>query len=591
MADDYWIETVGGITRVGKRGQRHHRSGYDFGDSAPYMYTVVVREDGTLAKVYDDDTSEVGGPLTTDATINAGWSTKARNLTSEFNTKWGSSSAAEKQILQSLANRASAVLQSVKGRSPSRTDEMNWNTAQNLATFYIKNRRGPDNGVPSAPKGGPETTALINASTDVVPDSSSVFGDIIHTLNKAADSAGKALSSIPVIGGVIHAALGLNPIAALGGLAAGVLRGERLDHAFLNAAKHEVNAVKEAAPYVSKVMSFVPGVGTGIAAAIAAGTALAEGRTISDAILDSVVAAVPGGALGRSAAKATIAIASGGNVANAALDAAVSNLPREAQTVAGLARRIASGENVSKAAIDTATAQLPASIRAGVDTALAAAKGGNVKTAVLHAIRATVPAEVQKAVDVATAVAAARNVQSATVSALQQPANIAKLAAVGAKATLMPKPPTMPAPIKRAKPLVVAKVQPKKLPPVPTMPAPVAHAKASATPQVSLAVAKNGLSPEAQQGFNIAIGALAHTAVPASALVGLRSTLTAEQQAGFDHAAKTVNNLERPEWSSLVTRGKVLRGDWRVASTSTANAVMGHVVKDGAVKRGLFVRV
>lgn len=232
---------------------------------------------------------------------------------------------------------------------------------------------------------------------------------IVHTVNNAAKVAGKAVhtvekavNSIPVIGPAIADVIKLDPTVALGGLVSKVAHGERLDKAFLSTGKDVLKATKELAPYVQTVVSFVPGVGTGVAAAIAAGTALAEGRTITDAMVEGVKGSVPGGKLG--------------------------------QTAFTAAMNIAHGQRLDKAALDAAKAQLPPAVASGIDVAMKAAKGDNVKDAVLQAIRKQLPSDAQKALDVGVALAAGRNIQSAVINSVIKPAVMTQLATLGSKA-------------------------------------------------------------------------------------------------------------------------------------------------------------
>lgn len=234
--------------------------------------------------------------------------------------------------------------------------------------------------------------------------SHSFGGDLVHAFNTVASIAGApvhavtdVLEKIPIVGPVIHEGLALDPVKALGGMTASVLQGERIDKAFLATAKDQLHHIREVAPYVQTVMSFVPGVGTGVAAAIAAGTALAEGRTISDAVIDGISKAVPGGALGKSVLAGALAITH--------------------------------GDSVSSIVLNTVKSNLPANLRTAVDTAVAAAGGKNVRVAVLQALSKQLPPEAKKALDIGIALGAARNIQSTAVNAVTNPANIAKLAA------------------------------------------------------------------------------------------------------------------------------------------------------------------
>lgn len=230
------------------------------------------------------------------------------------------------------------------------------------------------------------------------------FGDIVHGLNTVASlpsSAVKAtLGKLPGVGGAIQAAVDMSPERALGGLASRVASGERLDRAFLRTGKEQIKNAREVAPYVQTAMSFVPGVGTGVAAAIAAGTALAEGRTITDAVLNAARGAIPGGPL-----------------ATAAFDTAVA---------------VTKGQRLDRAALNTAMKQLPPNVQRGVRAAMRVAGGKNLKDAILQEVRKELPPEAQKALEIGTALGSGRTIQSVVVQEVGKKANITRLAKTGA---------------------------------------------------------------------------------------------------------------------------------------------------------------
>src|SRR5579863_1413395 len=143
------------------------------------------------------------------------------------------------------------------------------------------------------------------------------FSLVGEGLQDVDGAVGSLIKKIPVIGKPLAAAfdvtftIGFGPALLVGQVA----DGKRIDTAILDQFKQELKDVKEVAPYVEMVMSFVPGIGTGISAMLAAGLALASGQPISVAIDDSLVAAVPGGAIAKAAlnvAKAGINLALSG---------------------------------------------------------------------------------------------------------------------------------------------------------------------------------------------------------------------------------------------------------------------------------------
>jgi hypothetical protein len=189
------------------------------------------------------------------------------------------------------------------------------------------------------------------------------FGDIVHAVSNVTKAATSIVSKglggvanlagkIPVIGTPLHAALG----AAAGPfrLADALTHGARIDRAVLGNLKEQLNAARTLAPYAQTVVSMVPGVGSGVAGAIAAGSALAQGRPISEAAIAAVRGAIPGGAL--------------------------------AQGAFDLAHKIVKGEKVTGAILAAARNQLPAEARVAFDTGLALANGKKMQDVMVKAV-------------------------------------------------------------------------------------------------------------------------------------------------------------------------------------------------------------
>lgn len=101
---------------------------------------------------------------------------------------------------------------------------------------------------------------------------------------------------------------------------------------------------KEFAQAVQAALSFVPVIGTGINAAIAAGAALAEGENITDAFVDGAKAAIPGGPL----------VTKGFDVAFGAIKAAAHGQPVDEVVLAGLREGLPS--DAAKKAFDIGAA-------------------------------------------------------------------------------------------------------------------------------------------------------------------------------------------------------------------------------------------
>lgn len=173
-------------------------------------------------------------------------------------------------------------------------------------------------------------------------------GKAIHAAAHAVDVASHAVAKIPIIGGPLHVVLDLTPFK----LADSIASGARLDHALLDEFKRHIAAARTIAPYAQTIVSFVPGIGTGVAAAIAAGSALAQGRPITEAVLDGIKGAVPGGAAGALAFDTAHALAMGKSPTKAVLEAAREQLPPEARPAFDIGMAVASGRKLQGALVD-----------------------------------------------------------------------------------------------------------------------------------------------------------------------------------------------------------------------------------------------
>lgn len=109
--------------------------------------------------------------------------------------------------------------------------------------------------------------------------------------------------------------------------AAGAVRGENVFKAAQRAAQAGIGDVRESLRFAAMVAPFVPGVGTGVAAALGAANALASGERITDALVAAVRNAVPGGALAQTGFDLATRLAKGQKLGEAALDAVRSRLP------------------------------------------------------------------------------------------------------------------------------------------------------------------------------------------------------------------------------------------------------------------------
>jgi hypothetical protein len=135
------------------------------------------------------------------------------------------------------------------------------------------------------------------------------------------------------------------------GLAAA--RGENVMKAAEKAFQAGVGDVRKSLQFAAMVAPFVPGIGTGVAAALGAANALAAGQPITDALIAAARDALPGGAVAQFAFDTAMNMVKGKNVAESLLDAARSRVPGgpavQAAFDAGLA--LAKGKNIQQALV------------------------------------------------------------------------------------------------------------------------------------------------------------------------------------------------------------------------------------------------
>jgi hypothetical protein len=139
--------------------------------------------------------------------------------------------------------------------------------------------------------------------------------------------------------------------------AQGIAHGERIDRVLLDAAKKQVGMYRAALPLAQLGVGFVPGLGHGVNAAIGAGLALADGKPITEAMIEAVKSAIPGGPLVKAALdvgmRGAVDLAQGKRLDTIALDAVRNHLPGgEAAKIAfdtGLA--LAQGKKIQDAGL------------------------------------------------------------------------------------------------------------------------------------------------------------------------------------------------------------------------------------------------
>ena len=102
-----------------------------------------------------------------------------------------------------------------------------------------------------------------------------------------------------------------------------VIKKDNLLRAARVAAESGAKNLRESVRFAAMGAAFVPGVGTGVAAALGAADALASGKRITDAVMAAARSAVPGGAVAHAAFDFGAGLARGQSVSKTALEVAV----------------------------------------------------------------------------------------------------------------------------------------------------------------------------------------------------------------------------------------------------------------------------
>jgi hypothetical protein len=257
-----------------------------------------------------------------------------------------------------------------------------------------------------------------------VRDIARAASGIAHTVSKAAETVGK----IPILGDVARAGIGAarlawGPYAIAIDAGSRLARGENLGSALKGAVGGQIDAVRNQLKLAEMVAPFVPGVGSGVAAALGAANALAAGRPITEAVLAAARSALPGGKVAQAAFDVAMNLAQGRNIGEATLGAVRNQLPGgpAAQAAFDVALNLAKGKNVGEAALAAARNRVPGSpaAQAAFDTAVNLAKGKSIGEAALAAARDRLPGgpAARAAFDAATALGQGKRLQDVAYAA------------------------------------------------------------------------------------------------------------------------------------------------------------------------------
>jgi hypothetical protein len=233
---------------------------------------------------------------------------------------------------------------------------------------------------------------IVKSVGRAVTKAAKTVGRAADQVARTADKAIKAVGKVPILGDVARAGLGaarlsLGPAAIALDAGLRVSRGENLGRALRGAAGGQLDAVRSQLKLAEMVAPFVPGIGTGVAAALGAANALAAGRPITDALVAAARGALPGGAVAQAAFDTALNLAKGKNLAEAALAAARDRLPGgpAARAAFDAAVALAKGKRLQDAAFAAAGRVLPPSPYAADALAFVkrVANGQNIQHAAL----------------------------------------------------------------------------------------------------------------------------------------------------------------------------------------------------------------
>jgi hypothetical protein len=234
--------------------------------------------------------------------------------------------------------------------------------------------------------------SLVKGISRGVSSIAKTAGNVAKTIGKGVNTIGKVIPFSVLTSALAHTPIGLAVRAGLGAVsaaasgknvfqgalrslasdpamrfvvdtAAGAARGENILKAAGRAAQAGIGDVRESLRFAAMVAPFVPGIGTGVAAALGAANALASGERITDAIIAAARNAVPGGALAQTAFDMAANVARGQSLGDAALGALRSRLPggpaAQAAFDAGLA--LAKGKSLQDSLIAGGARLMPKS--------------------------------------------------------------------------------------------------------------------------------------------------------------------------------------------------------------------------------------
>ena len=171
-------------------------------------------------------------------------------------------------------------------------------------------------------------------------------------------------------------------------------RGENVLKAVQKAAQGQIGDFRQSLQFAAMVAPFVPGLGTGVAAALGAANALAAGQPINDALIAAARSAIPGGAVAQIAFDTATNLAKGKNIGESLLSSARAQIPGgpAAQAAFDAAVALAKGKNIQDAAFAATGRLLPPSPYAAdaLSFVKKVASGQNIQKAALSTVGSAV---------------------------------------------------------------------------------------------------------------------------------------------------------------------------------------------------------
>ncbi len=167
-------------------------------------------------------------------------------------------------------------------------------------------------------------------------------------------------------------------------------RGENVLKTIQKSAQGQIGDLRKSLQFAAMVAPFIPGVGTGVAAALGAANALASGQPITEALIAAARSALPGGAIAQMAFDTATNLAKGKNIGEALLNSTRSRVPGgpAAQAAFDAALTLAKGKSIQDAAFAAAGRVVPPSPYAAdaLSFVKKVASGENIQRAALSSL-------------------------------------------------------------------------------------------------------------------------------------------------------------------------------------------------------------